>query len=283
MRLYAANIDTGNIWEKYIDISRTDLSCCANRLCDDGTIAVVEMEGSKKNILFVNPKSMTSEKIAVPVEDVWDIVVSPDKKKVAFTKYDGTYVSDIGFSKIESLFCQRKCRTPRMKKPPNCRKPLLSRATARMLFYYRAGYETSCGYGLYNVVTRADRYFELPDMEVSLFSEGRLLAADAESLIPDGYIDIDGTSNEIQKIDEFPQNPAVAIETNQGSDRIGLLYVKNDKTTAKIYNSMGELIGETGIDNGLGSEIRIIDNKDVAVITTQEDTGRHAEIYIWNY
>ena len=125
---------TGNIWDKYIEVGYVELSSHTNHLCDDGTTAVIETVGLKKNIVFVDAKSMTAQRVSIPSEDIWDVAVSPDKKKVAFTKYEGTYLSDLNFDKIELVLPRKGRGSTKTRWPMNYQRYRSSQMTAHSFF-----------------------------------------------------------------------------------------------------------------------------------------------------
>lgn len=282
MRLYAVNTDNGNIWDKYIEVGYVELSSHTNHLCDDGTTAVIETVGLKKNIVFVDAKSMTAQRVSMPSEDIWDVAVSPDKKKVAFTKFEGTFLSDLNFEKIE-LVLPRKVADPQDEMADELSKVSVFTDDSTQLFYCHVGYEANLGYGFYNVITRVNRFIELPDMAASMFNNGKLFISKINEHSPVGYVDVAETSNEIHKMNGLPKKSASYIETNAGGVLVGLIYQEENKSDVKIFDSAGTLLNEMSIENPYSNAVRLIEDQNIAVITTQEYVDGHSEIYIWRF
>ncbi|GEM_PF-6636345 len=282
MRLYAANTETGNVWEKFLEVGGLNLTNRLTGLCDDGTTAVVESAAGKTNIVFVNPKDMTAARVAIPCEDVWNVAVSPDKKKISYTKYDGTYLSDLAFGKVE-LILPRKVIDAANEQSDELPRVIGFTPDSSQLFYHNVGYEADLGYGFFNITTRSNRYLELPDMAASLFSDDKLFISKALERTPVGYVDLAETSGEVHKLDGLPKDSAIDIDTSPGSGLIGLIRLKGEETQARIYDAEGKPLFETMLDTAYASAIRVIEDQNIAVVTAQDHAGGQAEIYIWRF
>lgn len=183
-RIYALNLKTGKLSEKYIPAGRfLSLGSTAHT---DGTVSVCELANGKRSIVFVDPRTLAVTRQDFPdALDIWCLSVSPDKTKVAYTVFDGTYVANLDFSGARQIMA-RNSGNPDNDQDDELEKVMEWTTDGSRVVYVRVGYEWAVGVGAYDVNTNANCFFRLGDKTGRLTTDNRFLAWDVV-----GYDDAD--------------------------------------------------------------------------------------------